>query len=185
MERANTLANLSIPRSKRRKSSGLGRNISCISSLSCMSSLRSRRLQKYESCYQLDILTTQDLNTFGSGNEHSSTDYLLSTDNNVERFFQTGIDSPSFQLDADLSLGRADAAGEVLVHKDNTTIKHEGDAETAVITEKVDDIMQSFGLLDMTLVTLRSSKTDHLEVQVKQIIYNSPYTFPDCSLHFK
>ncbi|XP_068726711.1 uncharacterized protein [Montipora capricornis] len=161
MERENTLANLSIPRSKRRKSSGLGRNISCISSLSCMSNLRSRGLQKYESCYQLDILPTQVLNTFGSGNEHSSTDCLLSTDNNVERFFQTGIDSPCFQLDADLSLGRADAAG---VRKDNTTIKHEGDAETAVITEKVDDIMQSFGLLDMTLVTLRSSKTDHLEL---------------------
>lgn len=151
-------------RSKRRKSR-LARNLSCVS-VSCMSDTKGRGLQKYDSCYRLEILTSQDITIHNSGHINSSRDCLVSTETNTVRFFQSGIDSPSFQLKDDVTLGRK-LADDVIVQNSSHAIDDEV-SNVAARTERVDDIEQFFGFLDVTLVKAQTSKTDHLEVGRKQ-----------------
>ena len=91
-------------RSKRLKSR-LPRNFPCVNA-SCMSGVNRKSLQKYDSCYQLDVLTSQDSVIHNLAHVHSSTDCLFSTEKNTEGFFQKGIDSPCFQVKGGTTPGK-------------------------------------------------------------------------------
>ena len=137
-------------RPKRRKSR-LTRNLSCVS-VSCMSDASGRGLQKYDSCYRLEIITSQDLVIHNAGHVHSSRDCLISTEMNTVRFFQSGIDAPPFEQ-----------KGDVTVHENGHAMNDE-DNNVTTTKERVDDLVQSYGLLEVTLVKPQTSKTDQLEV---------------------
>lgn len=151
-------------RSKRLRSR-LARNFPCVNA-SCMSGVNRKSLQKYDSCYQLDVLTSQDLVIHNSAHVHSSTESLFSTEKNTGRFFQKGIDSPCFQVKGDTTPGKK-VSGDVIVHSGGQAINHEG-CNITVTTEQVDGITQSFGLLNVTWVMAERSNSDDLEVKIKQ-----------------
>lgn len=145
----NTRAKGKMSRPSKRRKSRVARNISCVS-VSCISDVSGRGLQKYDSCYRLDVLTSQDLVIHNSGHAHSSTDCLVSAGRNTSRLFQKGIDSPSFQLEDELT--------------SDIKVAVEQDGNVTVSTEQVDNVVQSFGFLDVTLVKPQILKSDHLEV---------------------
>lgn len=162
IEVRDTLARKSILRSKRRKSRDLARNLSCVRSVSCIVFNQKRKgLQKFASSYGLDNLPMQDLNTGNSSNVHSSTDCLLSSENIVTHFYQTGISSPCFQLRAGAPVG-TDVTDE--------TLELQSDCEAVTSAEPVDDNIQSFGSLDVPFMTLQPVKADHLEVDHELVI---------------
>ena len=151
MKGRNTREKGNMARPSKRRKSRLARNISCVS-VSCISDVSGRGLQKYDSCYRLDVLTSQDLVIHNSGHAHSSTDCLVSAGKNTTHLFQKGIDSPSFQLDDEVT--------------SDTKVAVEQDGNVTVSTEQVDNVVQSFGLLDVMLVIPQSLKSDHLEVVI-------------------
>ncbi|KAJ7377234.1 hypothetical protein OS493_030436 [Desmophyllum pertusum] len=149
-------------RSKRRKS-----RISCVR-MSCVSDYSSSGLQKYDSCYQLQILSSQDIIIHNTGHMHKSTDCLVAEERQTKapvRLFQTGIDSPSYQLKDDVSLEKK-VVDDVIIHNGGHAIEDDGHSCRVTATvERVDDVTQLFGLLDVTLVTHKDAKTDQLEVE--------------------
>ena len=146
------------PRPSKRYKSRLAKNLSCVS-VSCMSDASGRGLQKYDSCYRLEVLSSQDLVIYNSSHAHFSTDCLVSAGRNTTRFFQSGIDSPSFQLED------VKEAGDSAVEKSCHAVKQNGNV--TVSTERVDNAVQFFGLLDVRMpVTPQILKSDHLEVVI-------------------
>jgi len=117
-----------------------------------MSDASGRGLQKYDSCYRLEIITSQDLVIHNAGHVHSSRDCLISTEMNTVRFFQSGIDAPPFEQ-----------KGDVIVHENGHAMNDE-DNNVTTTKERVDDLVQSYGLLEVTLVKPQTSKTDQLEL---------------------
>ena len=154
-------------RSKRHKS-----RLSCVK-MSCVSDYSSRGLQKYDSCYRLEILSSQDIIIHNSGHVHRSTDCLVAEERQTKapvRLFQSGIDSPSYQLKDDVSLEKK-VVDDVIIHNGGHAIEDDGDSCRVTATvERVDDVTQLFGLLDVTLVTHKDAKTDQLEVEWWEVL---------------
>lgn len=150
-------------RSKRRKSR-LSKNLSCVR-MSCVSDRTSSGLQKYDSCYRLEILSSQDIIIHNSGHVHRSTDCLVMEERHTiapVRLFPSGIDAPSYQDDV---LQGKKIADDVIIHNGGHAIENVGDSKNATTTvEKADDVTQLFGLRDVTMVTRQNAKTDHLQV---------------------
>lgn len=175
--------------SKRRKSR-LSKNLSCVR-MSCVSDHTSSGLQKYDSCYRLEILSSQDIIIRNSGHVHRSTDCLVMEERHTiapVRLFPSGIDAPSFQLNDDVTLGKrmADdviirnsghAADNVINHNGSHTKEDDDDSKHVTTSgEQLDDAMGLFGLRDVTMVTCKNTKTDHLEVTLATsfpLLFNS------------
>ena len=154
-----------VRRSKRRKPR-LAKNLSCVN-MSCVSDHRSGGLQKYDSCYQLEILSNQDIIIHSSGHVHRSTDCLVMEERHSKtpvRFFPSGIDSPFYKLKNDISQEKK-IGGDVITLNGGHTIEEESNDKLVTTTrERKDDVTQLFGLRDVTFVTRQNAKTDHLEV---------------------
>ncbi|KAL9951474.1 hypothetical protein ACROYT_G044139 [Oculina patagonica] len=150
-------------RSKRRKSR-LSKNLSCVR-MSCVSNHTSSGLQKYDSCYRLEILSSRDIIMQNSGHVHRSTDCLVMEERHTiapMRLFPSGIDAPSYQDDVVQGKKIAD---DVIIHNGSHAIEDDGDSKDATTTvEKGDDVTQLFGLRDVTVVTRHNAKTNHLEL---------------------
>jgi len=154
-----------IRRSKRRKPR-LAKNLSCVN-MSCVSDHRDSGLQKYDSCYRLEIMSSQDVIIRNTGHVHKSTDCLVTEERHSKapvRLFPSGIDSPSYQLKDDISLEKM-IAGDVITRNGGHAIEGDSDGKLVTTTrERMDDVTQLFGLCDMTFVTRQKAKTDHLEL---------------------
>ena len=154
-----------IRRSKRRKPR-LAKNLSCVN-MSCVSDHRSSGLQKYDSCYRLEILSSQDIPIHNTGHVHRSTDCLVMEERQSKapvRLFPSGIDSPFYQLKNDTSQEKK-IGGDVITRNGCHTIEEDSDDKLVRNTrERMDDVTQLFGLRDMTFVARQQAKTDHLEV---------------------
>ena len=152
-------------RSKRRKSR-LSKNLSCVR-MSCVSDHTSSGLQKYDSCYRLEILSSQDIVIHSSGHVHRSTDCLVTEERQTiapVKLFPSGIDAPSFQVKDDVTLENK-IGDDVIIQNGGHSIEDNGDSKLVTTTmEQVDDVTKLFGLRDVTMVTLQNAKTDHLEV---------------------
>ena len=152
-------------RSKRRKPR-LAKNLSCVN-MSCVSDHRNGGLQKYDSCYRLEIMSSRDVIIHNAGHMHKSTDCLVMEESHSKapvRLFPSGIDSPSYQLKDDISLEK-EIAGDVITRKGGHAIEDDSDSKLVTTTrERMDDVTRLFGLRDVTFVTRQKSKTDHLEV---------------------
>lgn len=157
-----------IRRSKRLKPR-LARNLSCVN-MSCVSDHRSRGLQKYDSCYRLEILSSQDITIHNSGHVHRSTDCLVMEEKQSKvpvRLFPSGIDSPFYQLKSDISQEKK-IGGDVITRNGGHTIEDDSDDKLVTTTrERMDDVTQLFGLRNVTFVTRQKAKTEHLEVGYK------------------
>jgi len=154
-----------IRRSKRRKPR-LAKNLSCVN-MSCVSDHRDSGLQKYDSCYRLEIMSSQDVIIRNAGHVHKSTDCLVMEERHSKapvRLFPSGIDSPSYQLKDDISREKM-IAGDVITRNGGHAIEGDSDGKLVTTTrERMDDVTQLFGLCDLTFVTRQKAKTDHLEV---------------------
>lgn len=154
-----------ILRSKKRKPR-LGRNFSCVN-ISCVSDRRSSGLQKYDSCYRLEILSSHDVIIPNTGHVHRSTDCLVMEERHSkvpERLFPTGIDSPFYQLKDDISLEKM-IPGDVVTRNGGHAIEDDSDSKLVTTTkERMHYVSQLFGLRDVTFVTRKKAKTEHLEV---------------------
>ena len=155
-------------RAKRRKSR-LSKNLSCVR-ISCVSGHLSSGLQKYDSCYRLEILSSQDIVIHNSGHVHRSTDCLVTEERQTKapvRLFPSGIDS-RYQLKDDVSLEKK-KLDDVIIHNDGHATEDVGDNSRMTTTvERLDGVTQfGFGLRDVTLVSRQSPKTDHLEVVIR------------------
>lgn len=145
-----------------KRKSRLARNISCVS-VSCMSDTSRRGLQNYDSCYRLDILSSQDLVIHNSGHMHSSEDCLVSLDKKPVHLFKSGVDSSSFQLNDDVVLENK-LVNDVSLHNRGYANDEKQRREKAK-TERMDDI----GLSDvLSVVMSQATKTDHLQVRISQ-----------------
>lgn len=155
-----------IFRSKRRKPR-LAKNLSCVN-MSCVSDHRRSGLQKYDSCYRLEILPSQDIIIHNSGHVHRSTDCLVMEERHSKapvRLFPSGIDSPSYQLKDDVLLEKKIAGDVITLGGGSHLIEDDSDSKHVTTTkERIDDVTQLFGLREVTFVTRQSAKTDHLEV---------------------
>ena len=156
---------MEILRSKRRKPR-LAKNLSCVS-MSCVSDHRNSGLQKYDSCYRLEIMSSRDVIIQNAGHMHRSTDCLVMEERHSRapaRLFPSGIDSPCYQLKDDISLDK-EIAGVVITRKGGHAIEDDSDSKLVTTTrERMDDVIRLFRLRDVTFVTRQKSKTDHLEV---------------------
>ena len=154
-----------ILRSKRRKPR-LAKNLSCVN-MSCVSDRKSDGLQKYDRCYRLEILSSQDIIFHNSGHMHRSTDCLVMEERRSKapvRLFPSGIDSPCYQLNDDISLEKK-IAGDVITRSGGQVIEDDSDGKLVTTTkERIDDVSEFSGLRDVTIVTRQKAKTDHLEV---------------------
>ena len=155
-----------IRRSKRRKPR-LAKNLSCVN-MSCVSDHRSSGLQKYDSCYRLEILSSQDIIIHNSGHMHRSTDCLVMEERQSKapvRLFPSGIDSTFYQLKNDISQEKK-MGGDVISRNGGHAIEEESDDKLVTTTrERMDDVTQLFELRNVTFVTRQKTKTDHLEVK--------------------
>ena len=160
-----------ILRTKKRKPR-LGQNLSCVN-ISCVSDRRSSGLQKYDSCYRLEILSSHDVIIHNTGHMHRSTDCLVMEERHSkvpERLFPTGIDSPFYQLKDDISLEKM-IAGDVVTRNGGHAIENDSDGKLVTTTkERMDDVSQLFGLRDATFVTRKKAKTEHLEVSYEPTV---------------
>ena len=154
-----------IRRSKRRKPR-LAKNLSCVN-MSCVSDHRNSGLQKYDSCYHLEILSRQDIIIHNSGHVHRSTDCLVMEEKRSKtpvRLFPSGIDSPFYQLKNDISQEKK-IGSDVVTHNGGHIIEDDSDDKLVTTTrEQMDDVTQLFGLRNVTFVMRQKAKTDHLEV---------------------
>ena len=154
-----------IRRSKRRKPR-LSKNLSCVN-VSCVSDHRSSGLQKYDSCYRLEIMSSQDVIIHNADHVHKSTDCLVMEKRHSKapvRLFPSGIDSPSYQLKDEILLEKM-IPGDAITRNGGHAIEGDSDAKLVTTTrEQIDDVTQLFGLRDVTCVTRQKAKTDHLEV---------------------
>ena len=155
-----------IRRSKRRKPR-LSKKLSCVS-ITCVSDHRNNGLQKYDSCYRLEIMSSQDVIIRDADHVHKSTDCLVMEERHSKasvKLFPSGIDSPSYQLnDHDISLQKM-IAGDVITRNGGHAVEDDSDGKLVTTTrERVDDVTQLFGLREVTFVTRQKAKTDHLEV---------------------
>ena len=145
-----------------KRKSLLARNISCVS-VSCMSDTSRRGLQNYDSCYRLDILSSQDLVIHNSGHMHSSEVCLVSLDKKPVHLFKSGVDSSSFQLNDDVVLENK-LVNDVSLHNRGYA-NDEGQRRVKAKMERMDDI----GLSDvLSVVMSQATKTDHLQVRIGQ-----------------
>ena len=161
------MVELSQAKRRMRKSRRSKKNLSCVR-ISCVSGHVGNGLQKYDSCYRLEILSSQDIIIQNPDHVHKSTDYLVAEERQKKApssLVPSGIDSPFDQLEDEVS-PETKNSDVVIIHNDGHATEDDSENELLSTTvERVDDITQfGPGLPDVTLVSREVLKTDQLEV---------------------